>query len=75
MMSKNRRTLILGLLATVTLVWSVVHHFGVSPREMAWLFAYSVMGVLVIMALAAIAVTLLNTLRSLLRRDKSKQQP
>jgi len=74
-MTKYRRTLALGLLATVTLVWSVVHYFGVSPVDMAWLFAYSVMGVVAIMALAALAVAVLNVLRTLLRRGSSKQEP
>ena len=78
-MIKYRRTLILGLLATVTLVWSVVHYFGVSPVEMAWLFAFSVMGVAAIMLLAALAVTLLNVLRKLLRhslnKGSSQQEP
>lgn len=68
MMNKNRRTLLLGILATGTLVWSAIYHFGVPPAEMAWLFAYSVLGVVCIATLAAIAVAVLAGLRSLRNR-------
>jgi hypothetical protein len=68
MMSKNRRTLLLGTLATAVLVWSAIHHFGVPAREMAWLFAYSAMGVLAIALFAAVAVALVQGLKWLRRR-------
>ncbi len=67
MISRNRRTLVLGILATATLVWSVIHHFDVPAEDMAWLFAYSVLGVFGIMLLAALAVAVLQGLRYLLR--------
>ncbi len=76
-MTKYRRTISLAVLATATLVWSAIYHFGVPMAEMAWLFAYSVLGVLAIVLLAAAAVALLQGLRLLRQKilqHKAAQQ-
>jgi hypothetical protein len=72
MMNKSRRTIFLAALAMATLVWSAIYHFGVPAQEMAWLFAYSALGVLLIVLLAAIAVALLQGVK-MLRRKNSGQ--
>ncbi len=74
MMKGSRRTLWLGVLATATLVWSAITHFGVPVAEMAWLFAYSVLGVLGIVVLAAAVVAALHGLRFLLRRTSRRER-
>ncbi|MCZ6830514.1 MAG: hypothetical protein O7F73_13180 [Gammaproteobacteria bacterium] len=68
MMNRNRRTILLGVLATATLVWSAIYYFGVPVAEMAWLLAYSVLGVLGIVLLAAASVALRHGLRLLWRK-------
>ena len=65
---KNGRTLLLGVFATATLVWSAIQHFSVPVEEMAWLFAYSALGVLFIMLLAGVAVAVLQAGKSLRRK-------
>ena len=72
-MRKNRRTFILGVLATGALVGSAIYHFGVPAEEMAWLFAWSVLGVVFIAALAATTVAAVHGLRYLLRRWRDEQ--
>ena len=67
MLSRNRRTLLLAALATATLVWSAIEHFDVPPAEMATLFAYSALGVLVIILAAAMTVALIKGLQWLFR--------
>ena len=69
MMNKNRRTIFLATLAMATLVWSAIYHFGVPAQEMAWLFAYSTLGVLLIVLLAAIAVALVHGVKILRRKN------
>jgi len=68
-----RRTILLAVLATASLMWSAVHHFGVPSADMAWLLAYSALGVLAIAVFAAASVALLLTLRVLWRKLRGKQ--
>ena len=70
--SKSLRTILLGVFATVTLVWSAIYHFGVPMQEMAWLFAYSAMGVLFIVLLAAAAVAVLEVGKRLQAHKKRR---
>jgi hypothetical protein len=69
---KSARTVLLGVFATGTLVWSAIYHFSVPMEEMAWLFAYSAMGVLIIMLLAAVAVALLQVGNSLRNKNSAR---
>ena len=73
MSGRNRQTLLLAILATATLVWSAIHHFGVPPKEMAWLLLYSAIGVFAIMFLAAVAVALVQGLRMLWRKLSQRE--
>ncbi|MCX2981465.1 hypothetical protein EYC98_11400 [Halieaceae bacterium IMCC14734] len=67
MKSRQRRSLLLAVLASVVLVWSAIYHFDIPPREMAQLFLYSAGGVLTIVLAAALFVALLVLARALLR--------
>jgi hypothetical protein len=71
MKNRNGRTILLGVFATATLVWSAINHFSVPIEEMAWLLAYSALGVLFIMLLAAAAVAVLQAVKSLRRKDSA----
>ena len=68
MTSRNRRTLLLAVLASATLIWSAIYHFDIAPVEMAWLFLYSAMGVFAIMLAAALTVALIVGLKASHRR-------
>ncbi len=68
MLNRNRRTLLLGVLATLTLAWSAVYHFDVPLKDMLWLALYSALGVFSIIFLAALSVAALQLLKWLLRR-------
>ena len=68
MKSRQRRSVLLALLASGFLVWSAIYHFDIPPREMAQLFLYSAAGVLTIVVAAALFVALLVMARALLRR-------
>lgn len=65
---RQRRSVLLALLASAVLVWSAIYHFDIPPREMAQLFLYSAAGVLAIMLSAALFVALLVLSRALWRR-------
>jgi lipopolysaccharide export LptBFGC system permease protein LptF len=70
MNSRQRRSLLLALLASAVLAWSAIYHFDIPPREMAQLLLYSAAGVLGIMLCAAVFVALLVLLRTLWRRRR-----
>lgn len=67
---RYRRTIFLGVLALGTLVWSAVDQFGIPMEEMIDLFLTTVMGVLSVIAVAAVVAVLWFSLRWLLR-DRS----
>jgi hypothetical protein len=71
MKGRNRRTLALGLLATVTFVWSAIYKFDVPAEDMAWLLFYCIVGVLLVVVLAALCVGLMVAVRKLLQRLRS----
>jgi len=64
---RYRRTIFLGVLALGTLVWSAVDQFGIPMEEMIDLFLTTVMGVLSVIAVAAVVAALWFSLRWLLR--------
>ena len=66
MKSRQRRSVLLALVASGLLVWSAIYHFDIPPREMAQLFLYSAAGVLTIVVAAALFVALLVMARALL---------
>jgi len=68
MKSQNKRTVILGVLATATFVWAAIDRFDVPAEELAWLMLYCVLGVLGTMLLAAITFSLVVLLKKLWRR-------
>lgn len=61
------RTLVLGVAATLALVWSAIRHFGVAPREMAELLLAALLVVVITILLAALAAGLWVLLRRLFR--------
>ncbi len=71
MISRNRRTVFLGLLATITFVWAAIDRFDVPPQEMAWLLLYCVVGVLGTAVLAGLCVGSLVLLRMAWQRLRS----
>jgi hypothetical protein len=64
---RHRRTLFLGILATVVFVWAAITRFDVPAEDMAWLFVYCILGVFTTMLLAALTVALFVGLRRLSR--------
>lgn len=74
MRASNRRTVFLALLATVTFGWAAIYKFNVPAEEMAWLLLYCLLGVVGLIALAAVlvaALVLAGKLRTLLRASGS----
>jgi hypothetical protein len=74
MKNRNRRTVFLGLCATLTFVWAAIYQFDVPAQELAWLLAYCVAGVLLIALLAALGVGLVLASRYLWRRISREPQ-
>ena len=72
MISRGRRSLLLALLLLATLLWSAVYSFDVPPWELAMLGLYSVTGIFAIMLGAALCVALLQLLKAVLRRLRSR---
>lgn len=68
MKSRGRRTVFLGVLATVVFVWAAVYRFDVPAAEIGWLMFYCVIVVLATMVLAALCVGLVIAVKSLLRK-------
>jgi hypothetical protein len=66
MRSNNRRTVFLGVLATLSFGWAAIYQFDVPVEEMAWLLLYCVIGVLAVAILAGLTVGLVLLLRRLL---------
>ncbi len=64
---RQRRTVFLGVLATVVFVWAAITRFDVPPEEMVWLMVYCVLGVLTTMVLAAVCVAAVVGLKRLAR--------
>jgi hypothetical protein len=67
--ARYRRSLILGILALASLVWVATDQFGIPPQDMAWLLLYVVVGLMVVIVIAGIAVALWLGVRKLVRRD------
>ena len=69
MQTRNmRRTLLLGVVATASVVWAAHTHFDVPLEELAWLLLYCVLGVLLMAVLAGLSVALVILLRRIWRR-------
>ena len=66
--NRGRRTVFLGVLATVVFVWAAIYRFDVPAREMGQLMLYCVVGVLATVLLAALCVGLVIGVKSLLRK-------
>ncbi len=65
---RYRRTVFLAVLACATLVWAAIEQFDIPAQEMAWLFAFSALGVLAIICAAALVMGLWLGLRRLFGR-------
>lgn len=63
------RTVLLAIAAMGTLVWAAVHQFAISWAEVRQLFIATVIGVLLVIALAGAGVAVWAGIRRLLRRD------
>ena len=74
MKSRHKRTVFLGVLATVTFVWAAIDRFDVPAEELAWLLVYCVMGVLGTMLLAAVTVGSAVLAKKLWRRLRGVEQ-
>ena len=61
------RSFVLGLLALAALLWMAVDQFGISRREISELFLATLLVVGVVIAAAAVVVSLWVALRRLLR--------
>jgi hypothetical protein len=72
---RHRRTLFLGVLATVVFVWAAITRFDVPAEEMARLFVYCILGVLTTMVLAALTVAVLVGLKRLARASGLLRPP
>ena len=62
---RHKRTVFLGVLATVVFVWAAITRFDVPAEEMAWLLLYCVLGVLTTMLMAALTVAVFLGVRRL----------
>jgi membrane protein DedA with SNARE-associated domain len=67
--ARHRRTTILGVLALASLVWVAVDQFDIPLEDMAWLLFYTVVVVLGIIVVAAVAVAAMIGLKKLLGKD------
>jgi hypothetical protein len=63
------RTLLLGVAAMGTLIWAAVDQFGISWAEMRQLFLAIVIGVMLIIVVAALCVIVWQLVRRLSRRE------
>ena len=72
---RYRRTVFLGVLATVVFVWAAITRFDVPAEEMAWLLAYCVFGVLGTMVLAALTMAVFIGLKRLARASGLLRPP
>lgn len=68
MKAGHKRTVFLGVLATVVFAWAAIDRFDVPPAELAWLLLYCVIGVGVVVVLAALSLGLFIGIRRLLAR-------
>jgi hypothetical protein len=64
---RYRRTIILGVLALGTMVWSAVDQFGIPIEEMIDLFLATLLGVASVIVVAAVVAALWLSLRWMLR--------
>ncbi len=67
--NRGRRTVFLGVLATVVFIWAAIDRFDVPAEEMAWLMIYCLLGVFTTMVLAALCVGLVIAVKALLRKQ------
>lgn len=74
MKNRNRRTVFLGIFATLTFVWAAIYQFDVPAEELGWLLAYCAAGVLLIALLAGLSLGLVLALRHLWRRISGESQ-
>ena len=58
MKAGHRRTVFLGVLATVVFVWAAITKFDVPAEELAWLLLYCLAGVVAVVVLAGLTVAL-----------------
>lgn len=70
---RGRRTVFLGVLATVVFVWAAIDRFDVPAEEMGWLLLYCLLGVFSTMVLAALCVGLVVGVKALLRKQASPE--
>lgn len=63
LMRKNIRTVFLALVATATFAWSAIDIFDADPAELWDFLQMSLLGLLVIIAFAAMMAALLKLLR------------
>ncbi len=63
------RTVLLGIAAMGTLIWAAVHQFAISWSEVRQLFIATVIGVILVIALAGAGAILWAGLRRLTRRE------
>ncbi|MEE4659175.1 MAG: hypothetical protein V2J89_01825 [Halieaceae bacterium] len=68
---RGKRTVFLGLLASCVLVWAAIDRFDIPPADMARLFGYTVLGVLLTMVLAALCVAVTIGLKALYRKIRT----
>ncbi|MEM0954530.1 MAG: hypothetical protein AAGI24_10365 [Pseudomonadota bacterium] len=71
---RGKRTVLLGVLASICFVWAAIDRFDIPAKEMARLFGYSVMGVLLTMLLAALCMAVVIALKTLYRKFKTPAQ-
>jgi hypothetical protein len=74
MKTRHKRSAAIGVLATLVFGWAAVYSFDVPVEELAWLLLYCVIGVLVVMLLAALCIGLLIGLRRLLELGRREEE-
>ena len=65
---RGKRTVFLGVLASVAFVWAAIDRFDIPAEEMARMFLYSVMAVFFTMLMAAVCMALVIAVKALYRR-------
>ncbi len=73
MRARSKRTVFIGVLATAVFAWAAIDRFDVPPEELAWLLLYCVIGVGVVVVVAALSLGLLIGGRRLLERLRGEE--
>jgi len=68
--ARYRRSILLGVLALSSLVWVAVDQFNLPREDMVWLMVYTLVGVLGIIVMAAVAVGVGLGVRRLLGKKR-----